>query len=66
MNISKSIKVACAQKEINQIELARLSGMSEATISNLVGGKTQCKQRTLETFAKVFDMPASEFIALGE
>ena len=66
MNVSKSIKVACAKKEINQLELAKLSGMSEATISNLVGGKTQCKQRTLENFAKVFDMPVSEFVALGE
>lgn len=66
MNIGKSIKVACAKREINQVELAKLSGMSEATISNLVGGKTQCKQKTLEKLAKVFEIPASEFIALGE
>jgi len=66
MNVSKSIKVACAKKEINQVILSNLSGMSEATISNLVGGRTQCKQRTLEKFAEVFEMPVSEFVALGE
>ena len=66
MNAGKSIKVACAMKGINQIELARLAGMTEATISNIVQGRTQCKQRSLEKFAEVFDMPASAFVALGE
>jgi len=66
MNIGKSIRVACAKKEINHKELARLVGISETTISTLVNNKSKCKQKTLEEFASFFEIPVSEFIALGE
>lgn len=65
MNIGRSIRVACAKKDIKQKALAELSGISEVTISSLVSGG-KCKQVTLEALVAVFDMPVSEFIALGE
>lgn len=66
MNIGKSIRVACAQNDINQQELSDITNISEVTISKLVNGKSQCKQTTLETLAEAFKMPVSGFIALGE
>jgi transcriptional regulator with XRE-family HTH domain len=66
MNIGRSIKVACAQKDMNQRQLAELTGISTVTISHLISGKTQCKQSTLTRLSEAFKIPASEFIALGE
>lgn len=66
MNIGKSIRVACAQNDMNQQDLSDATGVSTVTISKLVTGRTKCKQATLEAMAKVFDLPVSEFIALGE
>ena len=66
MNIGKSMKIACAKKEISGKDLAELLGLSEGTISLLINNKTRCKQATLEKLAIEFDMPVSEFIALGE
>lgn len=66
MNIRKSIRMACAIKDWSQDDLSEASGISTATVSNVVNGKTGCKQKTLEAFADAFDMPVSEFVALGE
>jgi plasmid maintenance system antidote protein VapI len=66
MNIGKSIKVACAMNDLNQQELSENSGISTVTISHLVTGKNECTQNTLKTLAKTFEMPVSEFVALGE
>ncbi len=66
MNIGKSIKVACAQKEIQQQDLAEMLGLSTVTISTLANNKGGCKQKTLVALAGAFEMPVSEFIALGE
>lgn len=66
MNIGKSIKVGCALKDMNQQELSKQTGISTVTISHLVTGKIGCKQTTMQAFADAFDMPVSEFVALGE
>lgn len=66
MNIGRSIRVACAQKDMTQLDLATNTGVSEVTISKLVNDRVKCKQQTLEAMAKAFDMQVSYFIALGE
>ena len=66
MNVGKSMKIACAKKEITGKDLAELLGLSEGTISLLINNKVKCTQKTLEAMAIEFDMPVSEFIALGE
>lgn len=66
MNIGKSIKIACAMRDLTHYELADKAGVSTVTLSSLVNNKTSCKQKTLESLAKAVDLPVSEFIALGE
>ena len=66
MNIRKSIRVACAMRDMTQEQVAKESGVSESSISKLINGKAMCKQVTLEALANTFDMPVSEFVSLGE
>tara|TARA_R110000765_G_scaffold63183_1_gene122822 strand:- start:719 stop:919 length:201 start_codon:yes stop_codon:yes gene_type:complete len=66
MNIGKSIKIACVKKDITQEALSKKIGVSTVTISTLANNKGSCKQKTLEALAEAFEMPVSEFIALGE
>lgn len=66
MNIGKSIRIGCAKNDLNQKDLAALTGISTVTISHIISGKTQCRQSTLESLCAAFNMKASEFIALGE
>ena len=66
MNLGKSIRIGCAIKEINKKELAQITGMAESTISLLANNHRFCSKSTLESLAKAFNMPVSEFIALGE
>ena len=65
MNITKSIKVACALQGINQCEAAHAVGMSQPQLSN-ISGKNDCIASTLERIAKGLGYSVSEFIALGE
>ena len=65
MDIGKSIRVACAMKDMTQKELAEASNISDATISYIVNGKS-CKEQMLKNIAGAFEMKVSEFIALGE
>jgi DNA-binding Xre family transcriptional regulator len=67
MNIGKSIKIACAQKSMKQIELAESLGLTPITVSRMANNKGEAlRKETLEELANVFEMPVSEFIALGE
>lgn len=65
MNIGKSIRVAMAINERNTKWVA--NGL-DASVSwvNMIKNQTGVSQKTLEKLAKLFDMPVSEFIALGE
>lgn len=66
MDIRKSIKIACAKKDISQKELAVISGLSETAISQLINGRRQFTQQSLGRLCEAFDLKSSEFIALGE
>lgn len=66
MSASKSIKIAMVHVDINQKELAALSGVSETTISQTLSGKTSPNTRTLSRLARAMKMNYSELIKLGE
>ena len=65
INISKSIKVCCAIRDITQTELAERSGLQQSHIS-YVTKKGSCSFETLEKLAKGLDYKVSEFIEWGE
>lgn len=65
MHLGRSLKVALARSNMKQSELARKLGLSHRwvnKVANQEGGSVQ----TIDMLAKAFDMPASEFIRLGE
>ena len=65
MNISKSVKIACAMKVINQTEAAEAMGFSQAQLSRIVRFNN-CTTETLKKLAAGLNYSVSEFIALGE
>lgn len=65
MNIGKSIKVALAQRNMKQNQLADRLGKSARWI-NLLANSKGASTETITMLAAAFDMKASEFVALGE
>ena len=65
MNIGKSVKILLAQREMNQTELAVEVGTSRAVMSYVCNHES-CSPDMMKKLCDVFDMRASELIALGE
>jgi len=65
MNLSKSLRLAIAKKGIKHKDLANALGTSSQQISNWLKSGS-IKQSSIVDIAKFFEMPVSEFIALGE
>jgi DNA-binding Xre family transcriptional regulator len=65
MNIGKSIQIALIDKGWQKKDLADKMGVTRSTISNLVKSST-CTGQALDNLCEVFEMKASDFIALGE
>lgn len=65
MNIGKSIKVALAQRNMKQNQLAEQLGKSARWI-NLLANSKNASTETISMLAAAFGMKASEFVALGE
>lgn len=65
MNLRKSIKVALAQRSMEQKSLAKQLGMSQSSMSQLAAQQS-CTGATLKKLADAFAMKVSEFVALGE
>ena len=65
MNITKSIKVALAQREQTQEWLANEVKMTAGALSALLT-RNSIKSSLLDRMAKALNMKASELIALGE
>lgn len=65
MNVGKSIRIALAMKGMKQKDLAEKLGIRAPSLSQLASQKS-CTGDTISKLADAFDMPASEFIALGE
>ena len=65
MDIRKSIKVSMAVTDINQKELAELTGLTEATISNIINGKNSPSMRTIEKIANAFQISVDGLLGIG-
>lgn len=66
MSTIRSLKIAMAQRELSQKELAEISGVSETTISHTLSGKTTPNTKTIAKLAKAMVISYSELIKLGE
>ena len=66
MSITKAIKIAMVNKEINQKDLAKLSGVSETTISQTISGKSSPNTKTLSKLAEAMGFTYSQLMAFGE
>lgn len=65
MNVSKSIRVALAMRELTQKQLAERLGMYESAVSQLVN-RSSITTDKLKQVADALDMKVSELVALGE
>ncbi len=65
MNIGKSIKVALAKKGMRGKDLAKKLGVTQSTVS-LMSSRETASGAMLIQLAAVFEMPVSDFVALGE
>ena len=66
MNIPKSIKMAQVSREVDNASLLKAVAKSQSWLSLVLNGKRDIRVSTLEVLAELFEMPVSEFIALGE
>lgn len=65
MDIGKSIKKCLREQGMTQQELAEKLGISLRRV-NKIANSTYANTETVERLSGVFDIKASEFIALGE
>ena len=65
VNVSKSIRVALAMRELTQKQLAERLGMYESAVSQLVN-RSSITTDKLKQVADALDMRVSELVALGE
>ena len=65
MNISKSIRLALAEKHMNQADLAVKLGCKSPNVS-IICSTGRTRTETLKRIADAFEMKVSSFIALGE
>lgn len=65
MNIGKSLKVALAQRDMKQNQLAAKLKKTPRWINDLANNET-ASSATIQMLAGAFDMKASDFVALGE
>ena len=66
MNLGKSIKLALVYSNMSAIELAKRTGLSDATVSLMANNHRGASVATINKIAAAFDMKVSELIALGE
>lgn len=66
MNLKKAIKIALAQRDLNQKQLCKRAKINEGTLSKTLLNKTNPSVKTIEKIAKAMNMEYSELIALGE
>lgn len=67
MSISKSLRYAQFHAdEMSNLELGQRSGLSQSSITKIRNGTGGVSMDKVQSLANVFNMPVSEFIALGE
>ncbi len=66
MNISKSMKIAMAHKELNQKQLSKESGISQVTISKIAQNNGNPSLEIINKLAQTMEYTLGDFIKLGE
>lgn len=56
------VNLMLAEKNLRQIDLAELSGISRVTINSVLNGKT-ASTRTIHAIAKALDVPVREIVS---
>lgn len=65
MNVGKSLKMALAKRDMNQIQLAEKMKCTQVWINRLANSES-ASMGTVTHLAEALDMKVSEFIALSE
>lgn len=65
MDLSKSLRLAIAEKGVKHKDLAKQLGTTSQQISNWLKSGA-IKQSSLISISKALDLSVSEFVALGE
>jgi len=66
VNISKSMKIAMAHRELNQKKLSKRSGISQVTISKISQNSSNPSLDIISKLANSMDYSLGDFIKLGE
>ena len=66
MNISKSLKIAIANKGATQQELSKYMGVDHNSVSRYANNTSSPTLKNLELMCEFFGVKVSEFIQLGE
>lgn len=65
MNLSKSIRIALAERDLKQLDLAAGLGVQDSQVSRWVTKNTTTLDN-IKRISKFFKLKVSEFIKLGE
>ena len=65
-DIKKAIRVALAQRDMGQVDLARKLQVAQPTVNRWVSGEGDLQMATIEKIAEALDLKPSELMALGE
>jgi len=66
MTLGRSIRIALAERDLNQKQLSELSGVSMVTISQTISGQTKPTMRTIEKLASALGMTSAELVGRAE
>lgn len=64
MKIGEFIKIQRLARKLSQQKLGELTGYSKSYICRIENGSTHPSYKTLESFAKAFDMPINELLCI--
>lgn len=65
-DIKKALRVALAQRDMTQGDLAKKLKVTEGAANHWVSGKRMLNLRTINKIAKALKLKSSELLALGE
>lgn len=65
MDLGKAIRVALAQRDMSQLDLAQKMGTGAANISAIISRGSSTTE-TIKRLADIFELKVSDFIKLGE
>ena len=65
-DIKKALRIALAQRDMAQVDLAKKMGVAQPTVNRWVSGDGDLQMATIEKIAEALDLKPSELMALGE